>query len=214
MQVGKFLLVTDLQSFHYYSHLWVNPSTAPSPMNSVIYPPEFTQLGIVGNIWGGDAVFQTFFSYDTCEWTGNTDFTYCPKVRSVLLPEQIRYFNALFILGINVLPFTPFTQALLDRPWLNQMLFTPILAFSLPGGSVSYGFDPRTIAPTLPDIFNRCQTSNPLYCDGWIAYAWQILAMLGKPYADVAWNEVQQIQVVSQGSTLTNALYFIASQPL
>lgn len=126
-----------MQSFQYYSHMWVN-QTSPSPLQSQIYPPQFTSLGIVGNLWGGNVVFQTYFSYGLCEypfyghswfliyhiyisftlaftWIENTDFSYCPKIRSSLTPDQIRYFNTLFILGINVLPFTPFTQALIDR---------------------------------------------------------------------------------------------------
>jgi endo-1,3(4)-beta-glucanase len=211
MTTAKFLLETDLQSFQFYSHLWVNETQAPSPSNSLIYPSIFSSLGIVGNLWGGNAVFQTFFSYDSCEWIENTDFTYCPQNRSVLTSEQIRYFNVLFILGINALPFTPFTHALLDRTWLAQIYDTPALSFTFPNGP-STGFDPRVITASLPDVYGRCVTSDIQYCDGWIAYAWQIFARLGGEYVDLAWKELMQIAVVAQGSTLTNALHFVASQ--
>jgi hypothetical protein len=48
--------------------LWVNTTQAPSELHNQIYPAEFSSLGIVGNLWGGNAVFQTFFSYGSCEY--------------------------------------------------------------------------------------------------------------------------------------------------
>ena len=43
-------------------------------------------------------------------------------------------------------------------------------------------------------------------------YAWQIFAMAGGVFIEQAWEEIMSIKVVAQGSTLTNALYFVASQ--
>lgn len=46
-----------------------------------------------------------------------------------------------------------------------------------------------------------------------MAYAWQIFAQVGGEYINISWEEIIQIKVVAQGSTLTNALHFVASLP-
>ena len=66
----------------------------------------------------------------------------------------------------------------------------------------------------LKDPYGKCQDSNPVDCDGWIVYAWQVLSRLGGNFIEISWKEIAQTKVVSQGSTLTNALHFVASQPL
>lgn len=61
--------------------------------DSAVYPAPFRDRGVVGVLWSTKVDYATFFG-------GNDEY----------------------ILGIQMLPFTPITEALLDRAWITEVL--------------------------------------------------------------------------------------------
>ena len=54
-----------------------------------------------------------------------------------------RFFNELFILSIQVLPFTPITPALANADWLASSYDTPAVTFTdVNGTTTSFGYSP------------------------------------------------------------------------
>lgn len=216
MFVGRISAISDVHSFNFYSRTWLQSSKNLVPsLHFEVYPDDFAQLGIVGNLWAGQAIYQTFFGYGACE-DASSPLTSsmppaCAMQRHVLTHDQVRYYNALMVLAIQIMPFTPFSLAVANRTWLHQAFFTPGLSFTMPDGSVSNGYTPQGKSNFFPDFFNRC--ANNMGCDSWLAYAWQLHAMTGAANRDAAWNEINLYGMFPLGATKTNTLFYIASQP-
>lgn len=66
MGVARILMVTDIQSFSFYTL---------TGSNNMVYPQEFSQLGVVGNLWAGQVCappYTHMHAYVQQAYTHNT----------------------------------------------------------------------------------------------------------------------------------------------
>eukprot|EP01060_Flectonema_neradi_P026080 TRINITY_DN3492_c2_g1_i1.p1 TRINITY_DN3492_c2_g1~~TRINITY_DN3492_c2_g1_i1.p1 ORF type:complete len:995 (+),score=118.83 TRINITY_DN3492_c2_g1_i1:64-3048(+) len=210
---GSVLLVTDLAAITSYFHILPLGSGGKSPHRDDIMPSPFKGLGVTGNLWSNTVNYQVFFSYGKCQWNGATSGDDCPHDLTL---EQIHWFNRLFVLQIQLLPYTPMTETLLEPLWINQMLVTDRLNYTNKNGVVSKGYDPTAIWSDLPSAYTRCngttQNLGMRCAQGWLGYAYQSWASLGNDQRNDAWTKALSMEGVADGSTITNLLWWIASR--
>jgi len=120
---------------------------------SDIYDPVFAAHKFAGVVWSNKVDFMTFFGG---------------------LPE--------YVYGIQMLPFTPITEQLLDS------------------GLISEAY------PVMSQLLTR---PTPPISDDWKAFILLSGAIVNK---QSAWSTVQQLRYFDNGNTMTNALYFVATR--
>eukprot|EP01064_Diplonema_japonicum_P005474 TRINITY_DN13654_c0_g1_i1.p1 TRINITY_DN13654_c0_g1~~TRINITY_DN13654_c0_g1_i1.p1 ORF type:complete len:641 (+),score=57.08 TRINITY_DN13654_c0_g1_i1:388-2310(+) len=214
---GSVILLTEAVSVKYYWHLFPANTTKIPDDRTNITPEPFTDLGVVGNVWSLAFNYQVFFSYGRCQWTGwaghKTPGDGCPYDLTL---EQIHWFNRLFILQIQLLPYSPITETLIEAGgWLQAAMFTPELSYTNSKGNVSYGYDPTAIWDDLPSSYSRCngttQNLGSRCAQGWMGYAYQAFSSV-TGNAQQAWDKALTMDGVSDGSTMTNLFWWIATR--
>ena len=209
---GAVTLLSESVSIKYYWHM-VGPEEKGFPATRLdVVPESFATLGVIGNLWTAALNYQVFFAYGICQWEKGSGAD-CPKDLTL---EQIHWFNRVFIMQIQMLPYSPITEGLVENPWLEQAMFTERLNYTARNGSVSHGYDPALIWTDLPSSYTRCngttQNLGKRCAQGWMAYALQSLAALGGDYVKTCFELALQIDGVADGNTVTNMLWWIASR--
>jgi endo-1,3(4)-beta-glucanase len=124
------------------------------PSDSSIYSAPFNQQGCVGIVWATKVDYATWFGL-----------------------------NVEYIHGIQMLPYTPITEDLLPRNWVQ--IEYPMLATSL-------------------------TRANPVIQEGWKGFVFMTQAIINK---EAAWNAAQSLGSYDNGNSQTNTLYWIATRP-
>ncbi|MCA9675681.1 MAG: hypothetical protein KC464_11640, partial [Myxococcales bacterium] len=119
-----------------------------------LYGPPFSDHKVVGVLWATKVDYATFFG-------GNVEYIH----------------------GIQMLPFTPISEALLRPAWISEEY--PVLATAL----------------TRPE---------PALAEAWRGYVVMAHAILDP---DAAWTEATALTGFDDGNTATNTLYWIATRP-
>ena len=215
MTTASVVMLTETASVNYYWHLM--PTNAPAGRDDIM-PSLFQRLGVTGNLWGMAVNYQVFFSYGGCQWVENAKHRgphdSCPYDLTL---DQIHWFNRVFVLQIQLLPYTAVTESLAEPQWLKSVMNTTRFNYTSHNGrGTSYGYSPEVIWDDLPSAYTRCNgTSQNLgkrCAQGWLAYAYQALATLGSPYKEMAWSKALEMDGVADGSTVTNMLWWIATR--
>eukprot|EP01061_Rhynchopus_euleeides_P004164 TRINITY_DN13469_c0_g1_i1.p1 TRINITY_DN13469_c0_g1~~TRINITY_DN13469_c0_g1_i1.p1 ORF type:complete len:449 (+),score=170.83 TRINITY_DN13469_c0_g1_i1:56-1348(+) len=201
-------LLTESVSVKHYWHLLPNTT---DPFREAVLPASFRGLGVTGNLWSAAVSYQAFFAYGLCQWTGGKAEN-CPHDLTL---QQIHWFNRLFIVQIQMLPYTPMTEGIMEAEWVEAAMYTSRLNYTASDGRVSYGYDPLVIWDDLPSSYTRCNGTTPdlgrRCTQGWMAYALQALACLpGKQ--ETAYNLALTVDGVADGGTVTNLLWWIATR--
>ena len=210
---GSLLLISDLAAITTYFHILPHGSGGKYPHRDNIVPEPFRGLGITGNFWSNTLNYQVFFSYGKCQWSGSSSSDDCPHDLSL---EQIHWFNRLFVLQIQLLPYTPMTETLLESMWTQQVLITDRLNYTNNKGMVSKGYDPTAIWSDLPSAYTKCngttQNLGNRCAQGWLGYAYQSWSALGDTQRDTAWSQALSMDGVADGSTISNLLWWISTR--
>ncbi|KAJ9071715.1 hypothetical protein DSO57_1034227 [Entomophthora muscae] len=120
-----------------------------------VYPEVFAKQKTAGIVWGTKVDYATWFG---------------PNVE--------------YVHGIQLLPFTPISHLLLEKPWMKEAY--PVLATSL----------------------NR---TNPPILGRWRTYVHMAHAIV---HPEAAYTEFSNSpQIMDEGNSLTNSLYWFATQP-
>ncbi len=88
---GRVVLATELRSSHMYWHVTKGDFMDDEQLEPNIYDEAFRKNGIVGILWSGLAQFQTWFGSD-----------------------------AYFVHGIQTVPFTPVSEFMLPKSWIEE----------------------------------------------------------------------------------------------
>eukprot|EP01129_Flabellula_baltica_P008611 TRINITY_DN3439_c0_g1_i1.p1 TRINITY_DN3439_c0_g1~~TRINITY_DN3439_c0_g1_i1.p1 ORF type:complete len:471 (-),score=94.94 TRINITY_DN3439_c0_g1_i1:3-1415(-) len=121
-----------------------------------IYPSPFPRNTLVGVLWSTKAEYTTFFGPET-------EYIHC----------------------IHMLPFTPITESLLRKNWIQEEY--PVLATSL-------------------------TREDPVIKEEWKAYVIEDQAIINK---ETAWTDIQNVNFEEfrlNGNTFTNALWWISTR--
>ncbi|MFK7823939.1 MAG: glycosyl hydrolase [Oligoflexales bacterium] len=121
---------------------------------SEVYPAPFKNNKAVGILWDTKVEHSTWFGTNV-EW----------------------------IHGIQMLPYTPITEALLPKEWIIEEY--PLLSSSL-------------------------TRANPVIEERWKGYVYMTHAIIDK---NAAWTEVQSLNEFDNGNSRTNAYYWVATRP-
>jgi endo-1,3(4)-beta-glucanase len=125
------------------------------PTDTSVYSQPFPQHTCVGMVWNTKTCYATWFGL-----------------------------NVEYIHGIQMLPYTPITEVLLDAAWINVEY--PILATAL-------------------------TRSDPVIQVGWLGFVYMTQAIINK---EPAWNSAQTLTGYDNGNSQTNTLYWIATRPI
>eukprot|EP01063_Lacrimia_lanifica_P022073 TRINITY_DN29779_c0_g1_i1.p1 TRINITY_DN29779_c0_g1~~TRINITY_DN29779_c0_g1_i1.p1 ORF type:complete len:1041 (+),score=275.63 TRINITY_DN29779_c0_g1_i1:50-3172(+) len=210
MNAGSVLLVTELGSISWYFHPRVNSDDAN---RNDVFPQDFQSLGVNGNMWGFGTMYQAFFNYGSCQYDNPHTKDDCPHDLNI---DQIHWFNRLFILQIQLLPYTPATEMLTEKDWLPGAFHTDRFTYTNKNGAKSKGYDPSAILDDLPSAYTTCNGTTAMTgrrcTQGWLAYAYQTLAAVDSAGKETAWTQALEMEGVADGGTLTNLLWWIASR--
>ncbi len=118
-----------------------------------IYDQVFADNGCVGMVWGMKVDFATWFGL-----------------------------NIEYIVGIQMMPFTPISEEYLTSTWIN------------------------TVYPSLSTALTR---STPVLEDGWKGFIFMAQAVLDRA---TAWTNINTLSNWDNGNSKTNALYWVATR--
>jgi len=125
-----------------------------NPNDKSIYESPFVDQFCVGILWGTKVDYATWFGLNV-EW----------------------------IHGIQFLPFTPITEELLPKSWIE----------------VEY--------PLLSTSLTR---TNPVIEEGWKGFVYLARSIIDK---NGAWNQINNLRGYDNGNSKTNTMYFMATRP-
>jgi endo-1,3(4)-beta-glucanase len=144
----------DLGSYLLHSEIRATKKYWHSTTASSVYPDVFGANKCVGMVWGDKVVYTTWFAS-----------------------------GAIYVHGINMLPFTPITELYLTRDWVTE---------------------------EYPVVWASVKDSLATTEQGWLGFLYMDHAVIDP---DTAWNEIMTLKSFDDGNTLTNALYWIATRP-
>lgn len=125
-----------------------------NPKYSSIYDEPFNKNLCVGILWGTKVDYGTWFGV-----------------------------NIEYIHGIQFLPFTPITEELLSREWIEE---------------------------EIKDLETSLKRKEPLIQEEWKGFVYLAKSIIDKKKA---WELVQTLKSFDNGNSRTNSLYFVATRP-
>src|SRR3546814_376704 len=115
--------------------------------------------------------------------------------------------NAEFIHCIQMMPFSPITEELLEEQWVLEQY--PVLV-----DQMSEAITQVHIFHNLPPTWWRGGSRFALYCveefQGWLGFVYMDHAVIDK---EKAWEEVNTLTEFDDGNSKTNTLYWVATPP-
>lgn len=155
--------------------------------DDTVYPASFAKNKCAGMVWGDKIDLNT--------WFGG---------------------GAVFAHGINMIPFTPYSEAHLNQAWVKEEY--PVVRLSLPPPSRSF---PRHCFYCLSHVVDDPSTmmSRSLSrdymlqhppTDDWKGFIYMAHAVIE---ASLAWQEVASLTSFDNGNTRTNAMWWVATRP-